>query len=181
MGNAPDFLKKAAEVDSKIDVESMTKLADLIAAYDEAAEEMDHAELVYKNAKEAFNKLALEALPEFLLQHGINQLALKDGRKITVKESISATVKDDAKFRAWLADRDETDIIKVNYKFGRLEPTMSRKLADFLMDEDFDFEIDESIHAQTKQKYFRELINEVPRHELPDWVTIYDVRKATVK
>jgi hypothetical protein len=42
-------------------------------------------------------------------------------------------------------------------------------------------DIDESIHSATKKKYFKELIKDIGREELPEWVTIYDIRKATVK
>ena len=179
MEQTPDFLKKNSEIG--IDANDMNTLEELITAYDEANKAVNIAETKLKEAKARFNALALDRIPEFLLTHGIRKMSLNDGREVVIKEDISATVKDDIAFRQWLRERNEDAIIKVKYIFGRIDTSKLVTLSNYLIDQDLDFEVDESIHAQTKKKYFKELIKEMNRTELPDWVTIYDIRKAVIK
>lgn len=180
MIKAPDFLK---EDDGKSDVTSddMSTLDELLKAYDEATERVREAEVLLASEKKVFNMLSIDRIPEFLLSHGITKMDLKDGRKVSVKEDISVTIKDEIAFRKWLRDRGEDAIIKVKYNFSDLEGEKLTKLSDYLITNDLDFDIDESIHAQTKKKYFKELLKEMNRLELPEWVSIYDIRKAVIK
>ena len=179
MAKTPDFLKD--KDDSGIDTLDMNTLQGMIESYDAFAEEVAKAEKYLKMAKKQFNRVALETIPQFLLSNGITQMKLADGRDVKVKEDISATVKDDLAFRQWLRDRNEDDIIKVKYNFGKMKGSALNALSDYLATNDYDYDVDESIHAQTKKKYFKELIKEIGQEELPEFVTIYNIRKATVK
>lgn len=180
-----DFLnsKEVIDAESKegIDESTMTQLAGLVKLYDEYSEIVVEAERKLKAAKENFNRISLQEIPNFLLSHGITEMKLIDGRKVTVKEDISVTVRDDMAFRKWLMARDEEDIIKTNYKMARMEGNKLSALTDFLIDHDYDFQVDESIHSATKKKYFKELINDIGRAELPEWVSIYDIRSTKIK
>ena len=180
MIKTPGFLKEQNEK-SDVTQDDMQTLDDLLKAYDEAAERVREAETFLAGAKKTFNALALDRIPEFMLSHGISKMDLADGRKVQIKEDISVTVKDDIAFRKWLKDRGEDAIIKVKYAFGSLEGNKISELSDFLMNKDYDYEVDESIHSQTKKKYFKELLKELNRSELPEWVSIYDIRKAVIK
>jgi len=179
MQKTPDFLKE--KDDSGIDTIDMSTLQGMIEAYDEYAEDVAKAEKYLKLCKENFNRMSLETIPQFLLSNGISQMKLADGREVKVKEDISATVSDEIAFRQWLKDRGEDDIIKVKYNMAKMSGSASGALADYLINNDYDYDVDESIHAQTKKKYFKELIKEIGQEELPEWVTIYNIRKATVK
>ena len=175
----PDFLKD--KDDSGIDTLDMNTLQGMIESYDAYADDVAKAEEYLKQCKDNFNRVALETIPQFLLSNGITQMKLADGRDVKVKEDISATVKDDVAFRNWLRDRDEDDIIKVKYNFGKMKGSALTALSDYLANNDYDYDVDESIHAQTRKKYFKELIKEIGQEELPEFVTIYNIRKATVK
>lgn len=179
MIQAPDFLKDK-EVEG-IDKEVMGSLEEMIKHYDNAKRKVQAAEEELAEQKKIFNELALNRIPEFLLQHGVRKMVLSDGREVNIKEDISATVKDEVAFRQWLKDRKEEDIIKTKYEFARMESDRLDTLLNFLVDNDFQFVIDESIHAQTKKKYFKELLKEMNRTELPEWVNIYDIRQAVIK
>ena len=179
MKELPDFLKNKKE--SGIEELDLNTLEGMIESYDKYAKDVARAELLLKHCNTNFNRMALQTIPDFLLSNGITQLKLKDGRSVKIKEDISASVKDETKFREFLRKRGDEDIIKINYKFARMENEANVLLTDFLMDNDYDFEIDESIHGQTKKKYFKELIGEIGKEKLPEWVTIYEIHKATVK
>jgi len=177
--SVPDFLKDKKE--SGIEEVELNTLEGMIESYDNYAQDVARAENYLKECSKNFNRLAMEIIPDFLLSNGITQMKLKDGRHVKIKEDISTTVKDETAFREFLRKRGEESIIKVKYNFSRMKNTANEKLTDFLIDNDYDFEIDESIHAQTKKKYFKELIKEIGKEELPEWVSIYEIRKATVK
>jgi hypothetical protein len=167
--------------DAGVDENDMQNLDDLIRQYDSAAEKVEKAEQILKLYKKDFNELSLTLIPQFLLSHGISKMSLVDGREVTIKEDISATVSDEPAFRKWLRDRKEEAIIKVKYIFGQMKDNEMTKLTDFLFTGDYEFEIDESIHAQTKKKYFKGLIAEIGRDNLPEFVGIYDIRKTIIK
>lgn len=179
MAKTPDFLMD--KDDSGIEALDMNTLQGMIESYDTYMDDVERAEKYLKQCKENLNRMALDIIPEFMLSHGMVNMKLTDGREVKVKEDISATVKDDVAFRTWLKDRNEDDIIKTKYNFGKMKNSASSALADYLANNDYDYDIDESIHAQTKKKYFKELIKELGQEELPEWVVIFNIRKATVK
>lgn len=179
MTKTPDYLLN--DEDEGITEDTMVNLDSLIRQHDQAKIEMDEAETVFKSKKDAFNDLILEQMPTFLLSHNIRKMGLTDGREVIVKEDISAIVNDEIAFRKWLKDRNEEAIIRVKYDFDVMKAEEMAKLADFLCDNDYNYECDENIHHARKAKYFRELLKQMNRNELPEWVKIFDVRKATVK
>jgi len=182
MSNFPDFLKtKDVEDAEGIGLSEMEQLATLIRAYDEYAAHVAEIEEQLNIAKKTFNRISMEEIPNFLLSHGVTEMKLTDGRKVTVKEDISATVTDDKAFKTFLLERNETDIIKVNCAFAKMEAEQMTKLMDFLMDNDYDFDAKEDIHHQTKKAYFKALIKQLGRDNLPEFVNIFDLRTTKIK
>lgn len=183
MSDTPDFLLDKSEEKREIGANEMASLSTLMQEYDIAKEAMEKAEAYAKIKKEEFNHLAMERIPEFLLTHGVSAMQLSDGRKVSVKEDISVTIAkaDELKFREWLRERNEDDILKIDYSFGRMPSEMVDKLADFLVNNDYEFDIKEGVHPQTKLKYFRELIKDMGRQNLPEWAKVFDIRKTIVK
>jgi len=176
----PDYLKTEEET-TDVTTQDMASLDSLINQYNVALAEKEEAEAILKDKKAVFNNLVLTVLPDFFLSHGITKMTLKDGRDVKVKEDVSATISDEWAFREWLRERGEAAIIKTKYEFGEMTPAQIDKLSDFLEDGEFDFSIDESINSNTKAAYFRRLVKTMNREDLPDWVSIYDIRKATIK
>ena len=175
----PTFLKNVET--EPINESTMSELEEMIVAYHRAQRQLEDAEQAMKVASAKFNEISMERIPMFLLTHGVKSLELADGRKVSIKEDISVSVSDEAAFRKWLHERDEMDIVKVNYALARTDSDKLSLLSDFLMDNEFDFEINEGIHGQTKKKYFKELLATMGRHELPEWVNIFDIRKTVIK
>ncbi|RLI53609.1 MAG: hypothetical protein DRP09_15305 [Candidatus Thorarchaeota archaeon] len=180
MSKTPDFLMDKKE-SAGVEEFDMATLQGMIETYDAYADDVARAEKYLKTCKENFNRLALDVIPEFMLSHGMVSMKLSDGREVKIKEDISASVKDDLAFRDWLKERGEDAIIKVRYNMGKMSNSSYSALADYLASNDYEYDVDESIHAQTKKKYFKELLKEMNQDELPEWVTIYNIRKATVK
>lgn len=118
MVQTPDFLKQEVE---SITTNEVHELAEFIKEYDYLVNELTKLDQVTAKFKKRFNTLSFETIPDFLLQHGISEMKLHDGRKVTIKEDISATVKDKVAFRQWLKDRNEDDIIKTKYIFAKLQ------------------------------------------------------------
>lgn len=179
MNKTPDYLLQ--DKDEGIDNIVMTTLDSFIRQHDTAKIAMDEAEEIFKTKKALFNDLILEQIPTFLLAHNIRKMGLTDGREINIKEDIGATVTDEVAFRKWLKDRNEEAIIRVKYDFDVMKAEQMSALADFLCDNNYNYEVDENIHHARKAKYFRELLKTMNRKDLPDWVKIYDIRKATIK
>jgi hypothetical protein len=179
MNKTPDYLLE--DEDEGITVAVMNTLNSLTRQHDIAKKEMDDAEESFKLKKAIFNDLVLEQIPTFLLSHNIRKIGLVDGREVNIKEDIGATVNDEIAFRKWLKDRNEEAIIRVKYDFDIMKAEEMSKLADFLCDNDYNYEVDENIHHARKAKYFRELLKTMNRNELPEWVKIFDIRKASFK
>jgi hypothetical protein len=179
MEKTPDYLLE--DKDEGITTKVMDTLASFIRQHDTAKIEMDEAEEEFKAKKALFNDLILEQIPTFLLSHNIRKMGLTDGREVNVKEDIGATISDEVAFRKWLKDRKEEAIIRVKYDFDVMKAEEMSKLADFLCDNNYNYEVDENIHHARKAKYFRELLKTMNRKDLPEWVKIYDIRKATIK
>jgi len=111
-----------------------------------------------KEKKECFNKISMEDIPMFLLQHNLSEIRLASGQKVIVKEDISVTVKDQEKFFKFLENRNEADIIKTNFLFDKMNKDKYNTLFNFLNEQSYLYTVKKDVHAQTKKKYFKELL-----------------------
>lgn len=194
MENAtPGYLLEKEEVQMD---DVLANLSGLVETYQTLNNDIAELEAKLKEVKEKFNKVSQEEIPDLLNQYQLSEIRLKDGRKVVVKEDASVTIKDDAAFFAYLSARDEDDIVKLMYNFSnRMEDEQRQILADFLIDHEFDFEVQRSVHAQTKKKYFKELLGlGKPDFEegiangkymkltnLPEWAKVFLLKKTTIK
>lgn len=153
--DTPTFLK---DQDEGITQDTLQELKDLVELYKAQSADVEELEEDAKEAKKRFNKTSQELIPNLLLAHGLTDIRIDTGEKITVKEDVSVTVKDDDKFFAFLKKRDEDDIIKLQVSFARMDSEKISALFAFLLDNEYDYEMQRNVHGQTKKKYFKELL-----------------------
>jgi len=152
---APDFLKNKKE---ELNDASLMELKKLVDKFKKAQQETEELEEKLKQKKKEFNHFSLDLIPEFLLAAGLSEVKLASGEKVIIKEGISITIKDQELFHKFLEDRDELDILKTQFDFGRIEDEKLENLFAWLMAEDYEYNVKKDVHAQTKAKYFRELL-----------------------
>ena len=154
MAKAPAFLKGQKEEE----VQDLDKLHKMAVRYLELEKEINELTEKIKEAKSTLNTYSQELIPQFLLSNGLSEIRLETGEKITIKEDISITIKDDNAFFKFLRERKEDDIIKTFFQFDRMKPDKLNALFTFLDNEEYEFEAKKDVHAQTKKKYFKGLL-----------------------
>ncbi len=152
---APDFLKNEKE---ELNDASLMELKELVDKFKKANNEVTLLEEQLKEKKKEFNHLSLDLIPEFLLAAGLSEIKLQTGEKVIIKEGISVTIKDEESFYKFLEDRNELDILKTQFNFGRIEEDKLENLFAWLMSNEYTYDVKKDVHAQTKAKYFRELL-----------------------
>jgi len=156
--NTPEFLKTSVE-DGPAQTE-LARLQQLVKEYQSRDAMVKDLEEELKLAKEAFNIVAQQEIPNILNQYGLSDIKLASGEKITVKEELSVSVKDDKllDFYKFLKDRGDEDIIKLMFQFRRMPEEKMNDLFIFLKEYDYDYEYEKGVHPQTLKKYFKELL-----------------------
>ncbi len=197
MGNStPEFL--IDNPDDDVDIDSLARLQVLVDNYkhfETVIEEVEEKLTVLKNK---FKTISEEEIPNLLAEFGLSEIKLKSGAKIIVKDdaSISITKENESRFFLWLRNRGEDDIIKLNYAFGnKMEDEQRVTLDDYLIENDYEFETEMSVHGQTKKKYFKELLGVgktdqkegiksgkyMKLQDFPNWASIFIVKKTKIK
>lgn len=167
MGDVPDFIKE-----DQAEPQEPPKLDDLvplITLLKEQQAEVAGLTLALDTATKAMQRTSREKIPEIMRYIGYTDLTLATKEKVKIKEVSVVTIPEDKEqlFHKWLADRNEQDIIKLNFAFPRMPAEKRQLLFDLLDANDFEFEFKEGVHYQTLQSYFRKLlgVNEEDRAE----------------
>lgn len=143
-----------------------------------------------KAAKKDFNKVSQEEIPELLLQTGLGSVELATGEKVTIKEDVSASIKDMPQFFQFLVNRGDEAIVKTDLSFGKIPSEILTRIQNHLAEQYELFpDVKQGVHYQTLQKYIRELCGigggteaEVPLSELDEEViNVFTYYKTTVK
>jgi len=61
-------------------------------------------------------------------------------------------------FFAFLKERDEEDIVKLNIQFKKMPVEKQRELFDFLNGYEYEYESDRGVHPMTLKSYFKKLL-----------------------
>lgn len=155
MDKAPEFLKNVKE---NITNDALTKLKNLVELYKGYEIQIETLKIELENKKKLFNDISHTQIPELLNSFGLSEIKLDTGEKIIVKEDISVTISDDKRFFQFLKDRDEDDIIKLAFFFPKMESEKIEALYNYLVKQNYEYESEKSVHAQTRKKYFKELL-----------------------
>lgn len=155
----PAFLLRDQKRADEPEAGELAKLKELVVDFKKKEAEVKAAEEVLSEKKAAFNKVAQEEIPQLLRQYGMSDIKI-DGQKITVKEDISINIpeENELEFYAFLKQRGEEDIVKLQVDFKRMPKEKTEELFAFLNGYDYDYESKTGIHVSTLKSYFRNLL-----------------------
>ena len=137
-----------------------------------------------KTAERDLKKIQEQELPDLMLEVGMRSFTLDDGRGVTIKEDISASLAGDKKGPAiaWLKEHDFGDIISTDLEinYGKGDEEKARSLAQRLIAEGLIPKLTQNVNTATLKSLIRELMEkgqEVPLETLG----AYQWRKTIIK
>ncbi len=156
--SVPDYLRN--EPEESLEVDALSRLEQLVESFQRLEGEVEELDLQLKDRKEALRQVAQEGIPNLLRQHGLSEVRLKDGKKVIVREQVSASVPADKeqRFFEFLAKRHEEDIVKLHFHFARMPEEQMQALFEFLTEREYAYDSERGVHPQTLKKYFKELL-----------------------
>ena len=154
MDNFVESLNSEGEITDEVLENLQTKVDNYLVLEND----IEVLEQKLKDKKKLFNKVSMEEIPNFLLQYNLSEIKLASGQKVIVKEDLSITIKNQELFFKFLKKRREQDIIKTQFAFDRMNDTDFNILFHFLTDNNYSYDFKKDVHAQTKKKYFKELL-----------------------
>jgi CRISPR/Cas system-associated endonuclease/helicase Cas3 len=186
-----DFLKQAAQEEGeKAQADSFLVLTNLAECWKAAKAEFEDLERRMKLAKEEFNKISQEDIPNAMMEVGISEFRLSSGEKVSFKEDVSCSVKDYDKLDIFLSDRGEDGMLKTSLEMGKVPKNILSKLLQELNETYGISAIPKRfVHPQTMAAYVRRLCGidgkteaEVSVAEIdPEMLSIFRFYKTTVK
>jgi hypothetical protein len=166
LGDVPDFIKEDQQEKEAPKLEDLMPLIDL---FKEQQREVGRLTSELDAATKAMQQTSRDKIPEIMRYAGYTELKVATRDVVKIKEVSIVTVPEDKEqvFFRWLVDRNEQDIIKLQFAFPRMPAERRQLLFDLLDANDFTFEFKEGVHYQTLQSYFRKLlgVNEEDRAE----------------
>jgi hypothetical protein len=137
-----------------------------------------------KKAQQDLAHLSGEALPAALAEHGLTELKMADGSKVTVATVISANISKErtAGAHEWLRENGFGDLIKntVAVNFGKGEDSKAGELIRELESNGYSVDQKEAVHPSTLKAFCKEQIEKGA--EIPsELFGIYIGQKTTIK
>ena len=123
-----------------------------------------HEKRVYLINRE-IRMLEQEQIPYLLLEEGITNCVLDDGRQISITQDVSVSIKDKPAFYKFLEGRNEADHIKSVAKFDKMPTDKRKALLEFITNGNYGVIINDEVHHQTARSYFRKLLEVEPKQE----------------
>ena len=125
-----------------------------------------------------------DVLPAALAEHGLTELKMADGSKVTVATVISANISKDRSAGAlnWLRDNGFGDLIKntVSVNFGKGEDDKAGELIKGLEGNGYNVDQKEAVHPSTLKAFCKEQIEK--GSEIPtELFGIFIGQKTTIK
>jgi len=115
-----------------------------------------------KRAQAELAHISGEALPAALAEHGLTELKMADGSKLTVATVISANISKERAYEAhdWLRSNGHADLIKntVSVAFGKGDDEKASALITQLDQMGFDADQKEAVHPSTLKAFCKEQI-----------------------
>lgn len=137
-----------------------------------------------KKAQADLAHISGEALPAALAEHGLTELKMADGSKVTVSTVISANITKERAPEAhdWLRANGHADLIKntVSVAFAKGEDADAANLIQSLRDLGYEGDQKEAVHPSTLKAFCKEQIErgtEIPS----ELFGIYIGQKTTIK
>jgi hypothetical protein len=168
-----DALAPVIPTDSELtDISSLVaeqlRLEDLVAAKE--------AEL--KELCDKLRKISEVGVPEAMAAAGIKTFTTSNGGKVTIKESVFASLKDDG--LSWLETNGLSGIIKdeIKFSFGKGEGDLAQKVMAFASKEGLDPAEKRTVHPSTLNATIKKLLESGT--EPPESAISYAIVKKSV-
>ena len=156
---------------------------------------MDALEAEIAELKLRYRHLTEKRLPYAMAELGLSKFELKNGAKISIKDSVSGSIQRAPDFqfaKQFLLDHDGADLLKTEVKteFGRGSHNEALALAADLREKGFDVTANETVHASTYAAFGRELLKDYQAKlekgeaaEMPPFeeLGMFYARKAEIK
>lgn len=152
-------------------------------------EELAEIEADVKDKKAVINKLEQELLPEAMLAVGLTEFKLASGKKVSLKEELSCSVKDYSLLGTFLEERGDDALLKSTIEVGKLPDNIVGMILNDLKDKyDIDGTSKTYIHPSTLKAYFKRVCGvgsdvpaDVPIAELnEEMVNTFTYYKTTI-
>lgn len=117
-----------------------------------------------KEAKKSFLEIQQEDLPGLMIEVGLSELTLEDGRRVKVTEEVNAaiTAANHPDAMAWLGENGFDGIVKsvVSIEYGRSEVAAAEALTDELQAKGLPVQFKRTVHPQTLKAFVKERMAE---------------------
>jgi len=177
-------LEEAAMQLSQVDNNDLKQVAALVRQQLILEQRVEDLTAELKKAQLDLAHVSGEALPAALAEHGLTELKMADGSKVTVATVISANISKERSEAAhqWLRDNGFGDLIKntVAVTFGKGEDEKAVELVKELDSEGFNVDQKEAVHPSTLKAFCKEQIEK--GSEIPsELFGIFIGQKTTIK
>ena len=146
--------------------------------------EVAEQEAALKRLKEKKRQLAEDLIPAVMTEHGISEITLENGGKVSVKKFYSCTIPKDSTVLAfaWLRDQGHDSLIKrrLTVDFPRDHDTQAHQLKEDLENKGLHPGDNEWVEPSTLRGFAREQVE--AGKELPDHLfNLFIGERATIK
>lgn len=164
--------------------EQIEQLSELVEAQLELEDRLKKAEQFAKEVKEKLVEIQSVAIPALMDEVGFKEIKLKNGRKVTIREDVRASMRADkiGECVAWLEQQGIGDIVKdeVKVNFGRGDIERSKMLLAYCNANGLKANEKLSIHPQTLKATVKEQM--ARGIEFPEeYFSIFPDRKTIIK
>lgn len=178
-----DFEDVATEL-TRVNDGELKAVADLVRQQLVLEQRVEDLETELKRTQQDLAKVAQELLPEALAEHGLSELKMADGSKITVAQFVQAHISKDKQEDAfdWLRQHEFDDLIKnvVSLEFGKGEDNQARDVMEALTNRGYWPQNKQSVHPSTLKAFVKEQVEKGA--EIPsDLFGIFIGKKAVIK
>jgi len=175
---------EAYTIKKQVKKENLQTLSNLVRQQKEAEAEVPRLQTELENAQKKLITISQFTIPEFLDTCGVKELTTDEGVKVSLKETIWASIPKDKRSQGfdWLRkEGDEALIVRtIKAEFGKGEDSDADKLRDELQKQGYEIVDDSAVNAQTFAALIRRKL-EAGRAVPEDIVSISRKREAEIK
>ena len=116
-----NFLEEAANANAEVQkTDSLLRLTALSEEWQAKQEAYKELEAQAKAAKKAFNKVSQEDIPNAMMEVGLSEIKLADGKKVSFKEDVSCSIRDYSMLDTFLTERGDEAMMKITLEIGKV-------------------------------------------------------------
>lgn len=165
----------------KISDNELSSLSSLCETKLMLEEEVAEAEKELSDLKAKLRQITEDLIPTKMMELGLSEIKLADGKKVTVSQFYAASIVDQPSFFRWLVETENDGIIKRNIEVttkkgqGNIADAAAAALQALMIP----YTDKKSVHPQTLKSFVREQIES--GNKLPDSLKVHIGNKATIK